>query len=1029
MKYLENVIHFSIKRRFIVITLALLVSSYGYYNYKNMEVDVFPNLSAPSITIITETNKMAPEETETFVTLPIEKSLNGASKVRRTRSVSGYGYSIVWVDFQWGMDLNLARQIVIEKLQIARSQLPKNISQPVISPETSIMGEILTFGLVGTNVSGLELMDTAKRTIRRNLKQIPGVAQIFCSGGILGLWNVNVNPYKLIFYNISLNDVYKALKESGDNGSGGFWVKGSQESMIRVIGQLQNKQDIENIVVKVIKGVPITIRQISKVSLGHAQKRGDASINGKPGVVITIIKQPKANTLILTKKLDLALKDLKKSLPPNMEIKENLFNQAQFINRSISNVTKSLRDGAILIVIVLFLFMMDLKTTFISLTALPLSIFLAFSMMHFANISINTMTLGGLTLSIGVLIDDCIIGVENSWRRLKENKSLPLKKQISIFKVIFKASKEVLNSVVFANILIILVFVPIFFIGGMEGRLISPLGFAYMAANFASLLVSITVTPALTALLFAKGNFKTKGDSFLIKFLKKIYNPVIKFTLKHNPIFILVFCFLMIGTSIWMATTIGRRFLPQWNEGALNITALTLPGTSLNESNRLATKVELSLLSIPEVVSTARRTGRTELDEHAMDVSASEIEVKLKMKKRSKSGMLKEMREKLKKIQGIKTQIGQPLSHRIDHMLSGSRSSLAVKIVGQNLNELRRIAKDVSLVMATISGVVDIAVEPVVNLHQKHIKLKTYNMSQAGIRSNHVINFVETAIYGKKVSTVYNEGWKRDLILTVQKEGSYNEVFEHLFINSPVLGQIPLTYIAKTEDVMGPNVILHENGLRRILVTANFSKSDTVGIVKKIKASINSQVYIPDGYYVIYGGQFESEKRATTALVWSILFIILTIGIILIIAFGSISKALLMLINLPFAFVGGVTALWYSHTPFSVASMLGFITLFGIATRNGLILVSHFTYLKLEKKLPLEKTVLTGSIERLSPILMTALTSVLALLPLVLSSNTTGNEIQSPMGIVILGGLFTSTILSLLVFPCFYYHMAKKFNW
>ncbi|MBU1534215.1 efflux RND transporter permease subunit, partial [Myxococcota bacterium] len=725
----------SIRRRIWVVGISILLTVYGVFAYTEMEVDVFPNLTAPSLTVITEAPGMAPEETELLVTTPLEKSLQGMPRVRRVRSTSSYGYSIIWVDFQWGMNLSRARRVVAEKLQVARASLPDGSGQPVIMPETSIMGEIMTIGLVGKDISALSLRDIADRQVARALLQIPGVAQVFVTGGERGQWKVRVDQTELAFYKLTMDDVAEALRSSGKNRTGGFHVAGIQESMIRVLGQYTDKKSVSDVVVAVREGIPVTVGRIAKVELGAAAKRGEGSVNGKPGIVITILKQPGASTIKLTERIESTLIDVQKGLPRGVTVIHNLFNQARFIKTSIRNVRRSLRDGALLVILVLMLFMMDFRSAFISLTALPLSVMIAVLALYFAGAQINTMTLGGLTLAMGVLIDDAIIGVENAWRRLRENNLLPPELRKGHMEVIVIATGEILHSVVFANILILLVFIPVFFIGGMEGRLIAPLGFAYMAANAASLLVSLTLTPALSALMFSKGKFADKGDGFLLRLLKRMYRPLLRQSIRH-PLVLLVIGLIPLTAAAFLALRTPRRFLPEWNEGALNITTIALPGTSLRESDRLGKQVEQVLLSIPEVVSTARRTGRTELDEHAMEVSGSEIEVRLRKSSRSKAQMLRDIRKKLNAVKGVRIQIGQPLSHRIDHMLSGSRSSLVVKIVGMDMYELRTLAKKVAAVMGSVDGLEDVLVERVTLLHQHHVVMNTQAMAAAGLRSH-----------------------------------------------------------------------------------------------------------------------------------------------------------------------------------------------------------------------------------------------------------------------------------------------------
>ncbi len=1028
MQFLNRILRTCIEFRIAIVISAVVLSVFGWYTAARMPVDVFPDLTAVTITVITETDRLAPEETEVHVTRLVENALSGAPRVRRTRSISGYGFSVVWVEFAWGVPTVAARRIVSERLLSVSGDLPPGTGSANITPETSVMGEIMTIGLQGEGLDPVALREFAEWEIRGALIRLPGVAQVFCSGGEIGQWQVIVDPDALDAFDVGLEEVRAALESAGVNSSAGFRVEGPQESMIRILGQITEPTEIENLLVRMKDGVPITIGRVARVTSGTKLRRGEGSINGKPGVVITILRQPNANTLELTSRIAATLDGIERRLPPGMHLERNLFSQADFIRTAIRNVSISLRDGAILLSLILLLFMFDWRAVFVSLTALPLSLVLAVLFLKLINVEFNTMSLGGLTLAIGVLIDDAIIGVENVWRRTALNRELPEGERRPVPLIVFNATREILRSVVFANVLLVVVFIPIFFIAGMEGLLMAPLGWAFLAANLASLLVSFTLVPALSTLLISRRERKNDkpGSNIIQRILRRAYARVLRVSLRI-PVLLVVVLVVATGLSVWAVSRQGRRFLPEWNEGALNITVMAMPGSSLAESNALGQEVERRLLTIPEIMSTSRRTGRTEQDEHAMDVNGSEIEVRLSRSGRGKDAIVRDIRKKLKSVHGVQVQVGQPLAHRIDHMLSGSRTTFVVRVFGEDMYELRRIAREAAAVLGGISGVEDVAVEPVVEIGQEHFRLRLPEIAAAGLSSIEVVRFLQTALHGVVVGMVQMPQRKREIFLTLKNSTrSWDNRVASLFMKSPVGGTLPLKSLASVEPAMGPNVILHENGRRRILVTANFSTADTAALVSQIRKRLDATIALPSGYHIEYGGQFEAESRATQALLWIMGLVGLAILLILAVAFRSLWKSGLMLLNLPFALVGGQIALWITHTPVSVASMLGFITLFGISVRNGILLLEHYAQLHQEKpELGLTEVVMLGSSERLAPILMTALTSVFALIPMVLNAHAPGNEIQAPMGIVILGGLFSSTFLSLIVLPSFYLVMAR----
>ncbi len=1034
MRMLERLIRMSVEARVAVVLLSGLVAVLGWWTARGMAVDVFPDLTAVTITVITETDRLAPEESELQVTRVLENTLVGAPRVRRTRSVSGYGFSVVWVEFAWGVPLQTARRIVSERLAVAAAELPPGVEPPGITPETSVMGEIMTIGLVGEGQDPVALRDFAVREVRAALVRIPGVAQVFVTGGETGQWHVIADPDALESFGVGLDELQAALEAAGTNSSAGFRVEGPQESLVRILGQVREPADLEELVVAVRGGVPVTVGRVARVVPGHAVRRGDGSVNGRPGIVITVLRHPDGNTLELTGRIHAALDAVERRLPPGARLERHLFSQADFIRTAIDNVGRSLRDGAILLCLILLLFLLDWRALLVSLSSLPLSLLVAVLFLKAIGVEFNTMSLGGLTLAIGVLIDDAIIGVENAWRRFAQDRAPPDRERRPVAAVVFSATREILRSVVFANVLLVVVFVPIFFIGGMEGLLMAPLGWAFLAANVSSLVVFLTLGPALSTLLLGGLRHRNSAPgpkpegSATSRMLRRGYLAVLRRTLPH-ALPLLVVLVVATGLAVWAVARQDRRFLPEWNEGALNITVIALPGTSLAESDALGREVERRLLTVPEVRSTSRRTGRTEQDEHAMDVNGSEIEVRLSRTGRGKDAIVREIRRKLGDLLGVQVQVGQPLAHRIDHMLSGSRTTFVVRVVGEELWELRRLAKEVAAELGGILGVVDVTVEPVVEVRQEHLRLNRRELAEAGLTPARVIGFLETALHGTVVGTVHLPGpTRRDVLLTLEPAArTWNARIAGLNLLSPRSGPVPISRLASLEPAMGPNVILHENGRRRILVTANFSSSDTAALVARIRDRLDGAVSLPPGYRLEYGGQFEAEARATRSLLWILALVAAAILMILAVTFGSLWKAGLMLLNLPFALVGGQVALWLTNTPVSVASMLGFITLFGIAVRNGILLLDHFAHVARERPdAPLAELVLQGSAERLAPILMTALTSMFALVPLVFSAGAPGNELQAPMGIVILGGLFSSTFLSLFVLPSFYLAIASR---
>ncbi|MBK9037432.1 MAG: efflux RND transporter permease subunit [Myxococcales bacterium] len=1024
---MDRIIRWSITNRLFVVIAAVAISAYGAVTALRMPVDVFPDLTAPTVTVVTEAHGLAPQEVETLVTFPIESSVNGATGVRRVRSASGIGISIVWVEFAWGTDKYIARQIVNEKLQLVAAQLPPDMPAPTLAPISSIMGEILFIALRSDRHSPMEVRDVADWTLRRRLLAIPGVAQVVPIGGEVRQYQVQVAPERLRAFDVGLPDVLEALRQSNANSTGGFLVRGGQEALIRGVGRLASEADIAGAVVDVRDGVPIVVGQVADVALGPAIRRGAGSSDARPAVVIGIQKQPGANTLELTARLDRELDAIQRALPAGMIIERDKARQADFIGTAVRNVSVALRDGAILVAVILFLFLFQLRPTLISLASLPLSLLVAVIAMDALGISVNTMSLGGLTIAIGALVDDAIIDVENVVRRLRENAARAAAHRRAPDDVIFEASREVRGSIVFATLIVMLVFLPLFFLGGVEGRLLRPLGAAYLVAIFASLVVALTLTPALCAyVLPRRAAAAAHGDAWLVRTLKRGYRPLLVRAIRR-PAVVVIGALAMLAVAVAVVPFLGRTFLPEFNEGALTISAVTLPGTSLEQSDQLGRRVEEVLLSFPEVVSTARRTGRAELDEHAQDVNASEIDVRLRATDRPKEVFLAELRQRLTTIPGMVTTIGGPIAHRIDHMLSGTRSSIAIKVFGDDLAQLRVSAEAVKAVMARVPGVVDLAVEQQVDVPQVAIVFDREAIARYHLRSGELAELVETAYAGTVVTRVLEGQRTYDVVVRYRDDQRADlDAIRATPIDTPAGVRVPLKMLATIRDDVGPNLIMRENVQRRIVVSANVSGRDLRGVIDEIRAGIERGVVLPAGYYVVYGGQFESEQAASRTIAVLGAAVVAGILVLLLMSFGSLRNALLIMVNLPLALIGGVVAVYLGSGVISIASLVGFVTLFGIATRNGIMMVSHYEHLRRSEGASAAEAVERGSMERLSPVLMTALCAGLALVPLVLAGGEPGNELQAPMGVVILGGLLSSTALNMLVVPALYGWLARR---
>lgn len=1030
----DKLIKLSLENRLIVLVAAMLLLIIGVFIAVRLPVDVFPDLTAPTVTVITEAHGMAAEEVETLVTFPIETAVNGATGVRRVRSSSAAGIAIVWVEFDWGTDIFIARQIVNEKLQIATASLPAGIDRPILAPISSIMGEIMLIGVSldsaatsnGHSITAMDLRSIADWTIRRRLLSVPGVSQVVPIGGDVKQYQVLVSPEKLTAYDISLNEVLHAAEQSNTNSSGGAYMDAGQEYLIRGIGRVQNLEDIATSVIAMRGNLPVLIRDVAEVKIGPAIKFGDGSANAKPAAIIMVQKQPNANTLELTTRIESTIAEIQKTLPPGIAINTKIFRQADFIHVAINNVIEALRDGAVLVVIVLFFFLGNARTTLISALAIPLSLVVTIFVFQLFGITINTMTLGGLAIAIGALVDDAIIYVENVFRRLKENHHRPPAEKRPIPEVVFAASKEIRSPMVNATLIIIIVFVPLFFLSGVEGRLLRPLGYAYITSIFASLLVAVTVTPALCSYLLPNADFmKKEGDSWLVTRLKRVYGKTLDFVLRF-PQLVLIAAAVALALSIAVLPFLGRAFLPEFNEGSLTISVLTVPGTSLDESNKIGQLAEQILLSHPEIKSTARRTGRAELDEHAQGVNAAELDARFELNGKHKEEFFDELRRSLSVIPGTNVTIGQPIGHRIDHMLSGTRANIAVKIYGPDLYRLRSLAESVRKQMESISGVVDLAVEQQVDVPQVRIKANRRAMATYGVTVGELAEAIDVAFNGEVASQILEGQQSYNLVVRFNEQNRGNiERIRNALFDTPVGPKVPLSQLAEVVYEKGPNTISRENVQRKIVVQANVSGRDLRSVIDDIRVRLDENVSLPQGYYVEFGGQFESEQAATRLLMLLSLVSIAAIFLILYLEFGAFRPALFIMVNLPLALIGGIWAVFFTSGIISVASLVGFITLFGIATRNGILMIEHYHHLLAEGK-SFRDAIVQGSLERLNPILMTALAAGLGLIPLALGGGEPGKEIQTPMALVILGGLLSSTALNMIVVPSLFYKFGQN---
>ena len=1023
---LNKIIHFSLHNRILVLVASVLLLVGGFYTAYHTEVDVFPDLTAPTVVVMTEANGMAAEEVEQLVTFPIETTVNGATHVRRVRSSSTNGFSVVWVEFDWDTDIYLARQIVSEKLSLVNEELPENVGKPTMGPQSSILGEVLIVGLTADSTSMIDLRTIADWTIRPRLLSTGGVAQVSVLGGDIKEYQIMIDPARMRHYGVSLDEVMAVTRNMNQNVNGGIIYEHSNEYIVRGMLSTTNVEQIGRAVIKTVNGMPVTLEDVADVKIGSQEpKLGLASERGKPAVLVTVSKQPQTGTIELTEKLIEALDDVQKHLPADVKISTDIFRQSRFIDNSIDNVKSSLYEGAIFVIIVLFLFLANVRTTLISLVTIPLALVVSILVLHYMGLSINTMSLGGMAIAIGSLVDDAIVDVENVWKRLRENRLLPEGERRSIKDVVFEASKEVRMPILNSTLIIVVSFVPLFFLSGMEGRMLVPLGIAFIVALFASTVVALTLTPVLCSYLLGNKEGGMPKEAFVAVWMKKHYQSALLWALNHKIVVLggtgVIFVVALVGFF-----TLGRSFLPSFNEGSLTINITSMPGVSLEESDKLGRRAEELLLSIPEIQTVARKTGRAELDEHSRGVNGSEIEAPYELKDRSKDEMMQEVRDKLNTLSGANIELGQPISHRIDAMLSGTKASIAIKLFGDDLNHMFMYANQIKSAIAGVEGVADLNVEQQVERPQLQIVPKREIMAKYGITMPEFAEFVEVNLAGAVVSQVYEQGKVFNLIVRA-KDNVRDETdkVNDLMIDTPNGERIPLSYVAEVVSSMGPNSVSRENVKRKIVISANTSGRDLRGVVNDIRERIDAEVKLPEGYHVEFGGQFESEEAASRTLLLASLMSIVVIFLLIYTEFKHAAQSAVILLNLPLALIGGVFALMVTSGEVSIPAIIGFISLFGIATRNGMLLISRYNKLRTEGA-PLEESIVHGSLDRLNPILMTALTSALALIPLAFRGDLPGNEIQSPMAKVILGGLLTSTFLNAFIIPIVYELMNRK---
>lgn len=1025
---LNGIIRFSLNNRMVILVIAALCLVAGIYSTMHTEVDVFPDLNAPTVVVMTEAEGMAPEEVERLVTFPIETAVNGATNVRRVRSSSATGFSIVNIEFDWGTDIYKARQIVSEKIAMVGADLPENVGNPTLGPQASILGELMIIGLTADTTSMQDLRTIADWTIRPRLLSTGGVAQVAVMGGDIKEYQILMDPGKMRRHGVSMDEVIYAVKGMNQNASGGTLYEYGNEYIVRGLLSTNDIDELKKAVVKTSEnGLPITLDAVADVRIGpKTPVLGVASNDGKPAVLLTVTKQPNTNTLALTGRLDNALDELKANLPADVKVNSRIFRQSRFIESSLDNVKQSLIEGAIFVIIVLFIFLMNWRTTVISLVSIPLSIVASLLAIRWMGLTINTMSLGGIAIAIGSLVDDSIVDVENVFKRLRQNREKPEGERESIVKVVYEASKEVRMPMLNSTLIIIASFLPLFFLSGMEGRMLKPLGITFIISLMASTLVALTVTPVLSSFLLGSHNSdKTGKEPTLVRWLKKYYGKALNWSLGHKKTILCGVGALLVAAVV-MFFTLGGSFLPAFNEGSFTISISTVPGISLEESDRMGRTAEELLLSIPEIKTVGRKTGRAELDEHAFGVNSSEFECPFELGKKTRKQLTEEVRQKLAVLPGVNIEIGGPISHRIDAMLSGTKANIAIKLFGSDLNKMYEIGQKIKTSISGVEGIADINVEQQVERPELNITPKREMLARYGISLPEFAEVVRVMMEGEVVSTVYEGNRSFDLTLKVNDDArSSIERISDLTIDTGDGKKVPLSYVADIKSSAGPNTINRENVSRKLVVSCNATGGELAKAVGAIREKIAENIELPEGYHIEYGGQFESEERASKTIALVSIFSIFIIFMLLYGEFKNISQSLVVLLNLPLALIGGVFAIFFTDGILSIPAIIGFISLFGIATRNGMLLIDRYNVLASQGH-SREEAVMIGSLDRLNPILMTAITSALALLPLALGGDLPGNEIQSPMAKVILGGLFSSTLLNGFVVPVIYLINSKS---
>lgn len=1032
---LNKIIKFSLDNKLFILFAAVLLIIVGIRSTKTMDIDIFPDLTAPTVVVLTDAHGMAAEEVERLVSFPIETAMNGATNVRRVRSSSRQGASFVWVEFDWGTDQFRARQIVSEKMVALGEELPEGVT-PILAPQSSVMGEILFIGLQvdstkseGMPTNMMDLRTLAEWVVKPAILATGGVSQVTIIGGDYKEYQILADPIRMQSYGVSIDDIQKIGSTMSVNSNGGVVRDFGNEYELRGMARTSDVDELASTFVKMNpNGKPVRLGDVADVVVGSAVKQGYASANAQPAVILSVSKQPNINTIKVTRNIEKSLTNIQKSFPADVTMDTKIFRQADFIESSVGNVGKALMEGALFVIIVLFLFLGSFRTTIISIMAIPVSLLGTMLVLHLLGMNINTMTLGGLCIAIGSLVDDAIIDVENVYKRLRQNHRLPVEKRDSAYNVVFKGSSEIRSSIIHATLIIMITFVPLFFLSGLEGRMLKPLGIAYLISLFMSLVVAMTLTPLMCKLLLSNDKFlsKQEKDSWVSTKLGDFYGKALDWALEHKRMVLVPTIALLIG-AIVLLIPMGRGFLPDFNEGSLTIAAVAQPGISLEESNKIGKLIEEELLSIPEVVSTSRRTGRGELDEHSQATNSAEIDVQFTLNKRNKQAFMNDVRAKLAGIPGIVASVGQPIGHRIEHMVSGTQAAIAIKVFGTDLTQLYMIGNQIKNATADVEGLVDVNVEQQTETPQLQIRANRDMLAQYGITIEEFNRFVELAFNGEKISEIFEGQRSFDLVLKLRND--YTQTIEDVMsalIDCENGTKVPLAEVADIVSVGGPNAISRENVQRKLVVSANVSGRDALAVVEDIQEVVDNQIRLPEGYRIEYGGQFETAKSATRTLILVFILALFVIYLLLYTEFKNLTLSAIVLLNLPLALIGGVVAVWVSSNLLSIPAIIGFITLFGIATRNGILLVSRYEKLSEEGNLSLNEVIRKGSMDRLNPIIMTALTTALSLVPMVLAAEKAGNEIQAPMAIVVLGGLITSTLLNVFVVPIIYEWYAKR---